>query len=66
MQSVVEFQQEEYEKLIDILGMRDNKPEETDDTDYFNAWFFGKREEDFLYTNSSSVTMPSTPFQNVQ
>lgn len=65
MQSIIEFQQEEYEKLIEILGLKDNNPKETDDTDYFNAWFFGKREEDFLYTNSSSVQSMPLPKQNV-
>ena len=46
MKSTIDFQKEEVEKLIDSLGLKDNVPEEIDDTDYFNAWNFGLRKRD--------------------
>ena len=55
MKSTIDFQKEEVEKLIDSLGLKDNVPEEIDDTDYFNAWNFGLRKEDCEFTISASL-----------
>ena len=55
MKTIVDFQKEEYEKLIETLGLKESTPEEADNTDYFNAWNFGLREEDCEFTISASL-----------
>lgn len=55
MKTITDFQKEEYEKLIETLGLEDNNPEETDDSEYFNAWSFGLKEEDCEFTISASL-----------
>lgn len=55
MKTIKEFQKEEYELLMDTLGLKDSTPEDTNDTVYFNAWNFGLREEDCEFTISAST-----------
>lgn len=44
MKSTIDFQKEEYDALMQMLGL-DN--DESDDTDkYFDAWNFGKTSDD--------------------
>lgn len=56
MKTIMDFQKEEYELLMDTLGLKDSDPEDTNDTVYFNAWNFGLREEDCEFTISASTT----------
>ena len=56
MNSLVEFQKEEYEELIKILGLsNDNLSELETSDDYFNAWNFGLQEEDCDYIITASL-----------
>ena len=42
---------------METLGLVDYAPEESDDdTDYFNAWNFGKTEEDYNFSICSSLS----------
>ena len=47
MKTITGFEVEEYEKLMETLGLLDREPEETEDNtpDYFNAWHFGQPDE---------------------
>lgn len=54
MKTYIDFQKEEYEKLLILLGLMDNDSEMGED-DYFNVWGFGVREEDNDFTTGSSV-----------
>lgn len=57
MKSTAIFEKEEYQKLMEALGLADYAPEESDDdTDYFNAWNFGKTEEDYNFSICSSLS----------
>jgi len=57
MKTASVFEKEEYEKLMEALGLQDNTPqEEEDDNNYFNAWHFGQSEEDYKYVICSSLT----------
>lgn len=57
MKTASVFEKEEYEKLMETLGLQDNTPqEEEDDNNYFNAWHFGQSEEDYKYVICSSLT----------
>ena len=53
--SVETLEREEYEKMMQILGLSDSR-DDYDETDYFDAWNFGKTEEDyeFIVTNVTS------------
>ena len=55
MKSVEVLKKEEFEKLIETLGLNDKEFDSGDDTDYFNAWGFGLREEDCDFTISASL-----------
>ena len=56
MDTVLTFDREEYEKMMQLLGLQDNQPDEpADDTDYFNAWNFGQTEKDYLFVTHSSI-----------
>lgn len=54
MKNIVVFEKEEYQKLMDTLGILGDDIDDSDDTDYFNAWNFGQAESDheFLITSS--------------
>lgn len=56
MKTASVFEKEEYEKLMETLGLQDNEPQEDlDDTDYFNAWHFGQSDEDCKFFICSSL-----------
>ena len=46
MESTIDFQREEYEALMKVLGLDNDGFDETDDTaKYFDAWNFGRTDE---------------------
>lgn len=56
MKSTIEFQKEEYERLLNLLELSEGSfAEQPDDENYFNAWNFGLREEDCNFRNSASI-----------
>ena len=55
MKTISVFEPEEYERMMDLLGLIDCTPDEdNDNSDYFNAWHFGQEEDagDFIYCAS--------------
>ena len=57
METVTVFEIEEYEKLMETLGLLNNTPDNDSDTsEYFNAWHFGQNEDagDFILRASLS------------
>ena len=54
MKSTMDFQQEEYEALMKVLGLdkEESSDKVSDKDEYFNAWNFGRSDEDsnFLAT----------------
>ena len=50
-----DFPEEEYEKLIELLGLGDNSLETVDKSEFFNAWNFGLKEEDCEFILSTSL-----------
>lgn len=56
MDMVLDFDREEYDMIIKLLGLVENPNENAeDDTDYFNAWNFGQSENDYRYFTHSST-----------
>ena len=63
MDSIVSFDKEEYEKIMQLLGLRDNQnQEQEDDTDYFNAWNFGHTEDDYQFLTYPSTKLPKQDY----
>lgn len=57
MKPTAVFEKEEYQKLMETLGLVDYTAEDVDDeNDYFNAWNFGITEDDCNFSISSSLT----------
>ena len=55
MNTILDFQKEDYNKLIESLKLEEDMEDKTDNTDYFNAWNFGLSEEDFEFVLSASL-----------
>ena len=56
MKTASVFEKEEYEKLMETLGLQNIEPQEdSDDNDYFNAWHFGQSDEDCKFFICSSL-----------
>lgn len=49
------FGKEDYQKLMDTLGILDDDRDDGDDIDYFNAWNFGQTERDYEFSTTSSL-----------
>lgn len=63
MDMIISFDKEEYEKIIQLLGLRDNQDQELeDDTDYFNAWNFGQTEDDYQFLTYPSTEIPKQEY----
>lgn len=55
MKTILLFEKEEADKLLDMLGLADNIIQDSNDSaDYFNAWHFGKKSEEGNYVISTS------------
>ena len=57
MKTISVFEIEEYEKMMDALGLQNYVSDVNDDiTDYFNAWHFGQDEDagNFVFCTSLS------------
>ena len=56
MKSIVAFEEAEYKKLMETLGLEGtNKENDEDKSEYFNAWNFGHAENDYEFVTSSSL-----------
>lgn len=56
MDAVLTFDREEYEKMMELLGLQDNQNDESINyDDYFNAWNFGQTEKDYIFITRASV-----------
>ena len=56
MKTIAVFETEEYEKMMETLGLADKDPNiEEDSTEYFNAWHFGQSDEAGNFTLSASL-----------
>lgn len=55
MNNIVAFEKEEYQKLMDTLGLCEHDEDVSDYSEYFNAWNFGQTENDFEYSITSSL-----------
>ena len=56
MKTISALEALEYEKMMEMLGLNDNDvTSEEDDTDYFNAWYFGQNEEDCRFSICASL-----------
>lgn len=54
MDTILTFDKEEYDKLVELLGLTDNSIGEEDTEKYFDAWNFGQSENDCnFYTHAS-------------
>lgn len=58
MKSAMDFQKEEYDALMKVLGLDNNElADETNDTDkYFDAWNFGRTDEDSNFFATAALT----------
>lgn len=53
MKEIAIFEQEEYMKLMDTLGLNDSEFMEEDKSIYFDAWNFGQERGEFEYSLST-------------
>lgn len=58
MKSTIDFQKEEYEALMKVLGLDNGEStDEENDTDkYFDAWNFGRTDEDSNFFATATLT----------
>lgn len=57
MESTIDFQREEYEALMKVLGLDNDGFAETDDTaKYFDAWNFGRTDEDSNFFATTALS----------
>lgn len=57
MESTIDFQREEYEALMKVLGLDNDGFDETDDTaKYFDAWNFGRTDEDSNFFATTALS----------
>lgn len=58
MKSAMDFQKEEYDALMKVLGLDNSESaDETNDTDkYFDAWNFGRTDEDSNFFATAALT----------
>ena len=58
MKSTIDFQKEEYEALMKVLGLDNGEStDEENDTDkYFDAWNFGRTDEDSNFLATATLT----------
>ena len=52
MKMISTLEKEEYEKMMETLGLLEKASDTEDTTRYFNAWHFGQNEEagDFVFS----------------
>ena len=55
MKEIAIFEQEEYMKLMETLGLNDGELEDEDKSIYFNAWNFGQEKGEFEYSLSTEI-----------
>lgn len=57
MKTISVFKTEEYEKMMEALGLFNTNNAEDETTDYFNAWHFGQSEEagDFVLCTTTAM-----------
>ena len=60
MKSAIDFQKEEYDALMKVLGLDNNESvDETNDNNtdkYFDAWNFGRADEDSSFFATAALT----------